>query len=169
MKRHYRKQISAIRGGAKARLLDAKRSEAGVASVPILLVLLLLTVAIGVEITSIVVTQSLISKGQNVSSQAFRYAETGGRDALIRIARDKTYTCASTDCYTIEFVMDGCTNNNGCARVEVSADPGTSMNPKIIISEGQVGGAVRRVQIDVVYDGSGDGRIVSTTWKELTD
>ena len=113
-------------------------------------------------------SQILMSQGHDLSEQALRYAETGAHDALIRIARDKEYTCASADCYTIEFTASGCSNNSACARVSVSAGAGTGGDPKIITAEGQVRGAVRRLQVDVVYDGSDNGEIASTTWKELT-
>ena len=148
--------------------LRAAHRQRGVAAVPIVLVLLILTIAIGLEITSIAVTQNLASAGQDRSSQAFRYAETGARDALVRIARNKAYGCMGV-CYTIEFVTNGCTNNNACARVSVSTGIGTAGDPKVVTSEGQVQGAIRKVQVDVVYDAAQDGEIVSTTWQELTN
>jgi len=140
-----------------------------VAAIPIVLVLLLLSVAVALEVTSVVVTQTLVSQSQDTSSQAYRYAETGARDALVRIARDKTYTCAIEDCYAIDFVTNGCMTNDGCARVSVSAGTGTVGDPKVITSEGQVRSAIRKVQVEVVYDAALDGEITSTVWRELTN
>ena len=150
--------------------LVVSNREKGVATLPVVFALLILTIAVGMEIAAITVTQNLISSGQHESSQALLYADTGARDALMKIARDKTYSCAGAGCYTIAFVVNGCTQNEGCARIEVDTDAGTTANPKTITSEGRVGNVIRRVQIDVIFDEPDlNGEIVTTTWSELTN
>ena len=68
-----------------------KNQQSGVASLPTIIPLTVIILAIGIGITSLALTESLISAGQKQSSQALFYAEAGARDALIKIARNKKY------------------------------------------------------------------------------
>lgn len=141
----------------------------GVATLPTIMALTILILVVGLSIAEISITESFISLGQKQSSQALSYAETGARDALIRIARDKNYTCTSTDCYTIDMVENGCATGDGCAAVTVSSGAGTVVDPRIITSRGEVKDNIRRIQVSVVLDAAGNGEIVSTAWQELTN
>lgn len=141
----------------------------GVAALPTIMALTILILVVGLSIAEISITESFISLGQKQSSQALSYAETGARDALIRIARDKNYTCTSTDCYTIDMVENGCTAGDGCAAITVSSGAGTVVDPRIITSRGEVKDNIRRMQVSVVLDAAGNGEIVSTAWQELTN
>lgn len=124
---------------------------------------MILIVAVGVGITSLAFTETVISSGATQSSQARLYAEAGARDALQRIARDKKYLCSSSACYSIDFVQTtGCSSNDGCARVQVIGDD----TAKTIISEGRVRDNIRTVQVTVTLDSS--GKITPTSWQELT-
>lgn len=147
----------------------------GIATLPTVMVLGMMTLAVVVSITSIAFNELFISQGLAQSSNALFYAEGGARDALTRIARKKNYTCSTTDCYSIDFVTNGCTNNSDCARVSVSSGLGTSANPKIIMSKGIMKAGMRRIQVSVILDNgttvasSQNGEITSTTWTELTN
>src|SRR5574343_222236 len=86
--------------------------QSGVATLPtvILLGIMALVIAVGVETLSF--TELMISQGGAQSSRALFYAEAGARDALIKIDRNKNYTCATTDCYSIDFSTNGCSTGN---------------------------------------------------------
>ncbi len=142
-------------------------TRSGVASLPTVIALSIIILAIGIGITSLALTESFISAGQKQSSQALFYAKAGARDALVRIARNKKYSCASADCYSVSFATNGCTNNSGCARVSVSSDPGTQANPKIITSSGVVMNNTKKVQVSVILDLNSDGEIATSTWQEI--
>lgn len=143
-----------------------RASRAGLASLPTVVALTLLTLTIGVGITLASFTEIFTSAGAIQSAKALSYAEAGARDALMRIARNKNYTCSSpsTGCYTMDFVSSGCSSNTGCAKITVS-----SSTPKVIISEGRAGNNIRRLEVDVTLDASDNGEIATSTWAELTN
>ena len=146
-----------------------KSINRGVATLPTVLVLGVMALAVAVGITAVSLTESFISQGSAQSSRALFYAEAGARDALIKIARNKNYTCSSADCYTIDFSTNGCSLLNDCAKVSVSAGTGATGDPKIITSKGIMKASTRRIQVSVILDGGtvGNGEITSATWSEL--
>ena len=139
----------------------------GVASIPIILVFGILIIAIGVGITAMTFSEGLASQGGYQSIRALLYAEAGARDALERIARNKHYSCATTDCYSLSFATSGCSTGSACARIKVSTDAGTSINPKIITAKGVAGINVRTLQVSVIFDSGQFGQIATSTWQEL--
>lgn len=145
----------------------AMRSQRGAATLPTIIAMTILILAIGVSITAISFTESLISIGQENTAQALMYADAGARDALIKLTRNKNYTCVSTNCYSISFAPNGCTTDDGCARIRVSAGAGTIGDPRIIVSEGKVKSSVRTIQASVIFDTALNGEIATTTWSEL--
>lgn len=148
--------------------IKSKIKNCGIATLPTVMVLGVLSLAVAVGITAVALTESFISQGSAQSSRALFYAESGARDALMRIARNKNYTCATTDCYSIDFSTNRCSTGNDCARVSVSGGTGTSGNPKIIVSRGIMRASARTMEVQVVFDISGNGEISSVSWNELT-
>lgn len=146
-------------------------SQKGVATLPTIMALTILILAVGLSVASVSFTENMIAAGQKKSAEAFLYAEVGARDALMKIARNKDYICIANDCYSIDLVSNGCSTNDGCAKISVSAGVGSGADPKIIVSKGTVGNYTRRVQVNVVFDTSLNGEInlSSTTWQELTN
>ncbi len=147
----------------------------GIAALPTVVVIGLIALAVVVSITSIAFNELLISQGSAQSGAALFYAESGVRDALLRVARDKNYVCDTTDCYSIDFIASGCANETDCAKVSVSAGIGTTADPKVITSKGIMKASTRRLQANVVLDGGTTvasdqyGEITSVTWTELTN
>ncbi len=147
----------------------------GVATLPTVMVMGIITLAIAVGITSVALTESFISQGSAHSSRALFYAESGARDALVKIARKKDYICSNADCYIIDFSTSGCSLGNDCAKVSVSAGTGTTASPKVITSKGSMKSSTRTLQVSVILDaGTTDaalqyGTITSPTWSELTN
>ena len=143
-----------------------QRKQRGAISIPLILVLVVIVVFASLELSALVVSQSEISGSQSRSEAAFRAAESGAHDALKRLSRDFTYTCASVDCYSIDTTQNGCSTGDGCAYVQVTGT-GTSVDPKIITSRGISRGAERTIQVTAEFDTALDGKIVSAEWTEV--
>lgn len=153
----------------------------GIATLPTVIVLGMMILAIVVSISAMTLSGLMISQGQTQSSNALFYAEAGARDALTKIARNKTYICSVTNScnavgyYSLDFITNGCTLGTDCAQVSVSSGVGTTADPKIIISKGIMKTSTRRMQVSVVLDnGTTDptiqnGEITGVTWTELTN
>lgn len=143
----------------------------GIATLPTVIVLGVMALAVAVGITAVSLTESFISQGGAQSSRALFYAEAGARDALIKIARNKNYTCGAADCYSIDFSTNGCTLLNDCAKISVSAGTGASGDPKVITSKGIMKASTRKVEVRVILDGGtvSDGAITSAVWSEITN
>jgi len=151
------------------------KKQKGIATLPMVMVLGMLTLVIVVGITSVSFTESFTSLGSSQSSIALSNAEAGARDALLKISRNKNYSCITTDCYSIDFTTDGCSSSVSCAKISVSNGAGDTANPKVIISKGIVNSNIRTIEVSVVLDDGTDnsilqyGLITSTTWRELTN
>lgn len=141
--------------------------QSGFAALPVVLALmaLIMTAGIGIAMTSF--TESMLSLGSAQSSKSLFYAEAGAQDALMRVARNKSYTCStpSTGCYQIDYGTNGCSGNYGCARITVSV----ATSPKVIVSEGRVKDNIRKMEVDVYFDSNLNGEIATTTWQEVTN
>jgi len=143
------------------------RSSRGVATLPTVMLLGIMSLVVAVGVTTLSFTELLISQGGSQSSRALFYAEAGARDALIKIARNKNYTCAGTApdyCYTIDFSTGGCSTGNDCAKVAVSAG-----DPKIVTSKGMMKASARTIQVSVSMDSNGQiaTSTTQTVWTEI--
>lgn len=136
----------------------------GFATIPTVLALSMLILAVAIGIAVSTSTETITTAVDKQSFQALRYAEAGAKDALMRVARNKNYTCAE---YSLDMAANGCSSNEACAKVTVSAGVGTSGDPKIITAKGIVQDKTRKIEVRVVYDSSGYGEISSIIWSEL--
>ena len=134
--------------------------QKGVATIPIVLALTILIIAVGIAISTVAFNEAFIAQDFSRSSQALVYAEAGARDALIKITRDGRYTSAG---YNIDFVTNGCSTNSGCATVTVTS----ATSPKTIVSTGRVKNNIRKVQVTVTLDAN--WVITGTAWQEVTN
>ncbi|HEX8993686.1 MAG TPA: hypothetical protein VF803_00345, partial [Candidatus Paceibacterota bacterium] len=121
----------------------------GIATLPTIILLAVVILAIGIGTLSLGLSEGIISAGSLNSSKALSYADAGAKDALLRLARNKGYACTATNCYSLDMVQNGCTTGLGCAMVSVSANTGASGDPKIITSQGKAGSSVRTLQASV--------------------
>lgn len=135
----------------------------GVATLPTVMVLGIMALVVTVSITTLSFTELFISQGSAQSSRAHFYAESGARDALVKIARNKTYLCATTDCYSIDFSTNGCSLLNDCAKVQVTGND----TSKTITSRGIMKSSARTLQVVTTIDTN--GLITATVWSELTN
>lgn len=148
-------------------LRKAWRSNKGMASLPVVLTLASLTVVVSVSMVVVSYSETLTQSVLQESHQAALYAQSGARDALVRITKNREYTCATEDCYNIGMTDNGCDNDFGCAYVSVSAGVGTSGDPKVITSKGILKNITRTLRVEVVFDESQYGKITTTTWSEV--
>lgn len=142
----------------------------GFANLPTVVALAALMIAVGLGITAISLNNVFDTERVSRSRGAYQYAENGAHDALLRIARNKKYTCESgAGCpYTIEFVQNGCAPSyEGCATITVGAGVGTALDPKIVESSGRAGDSVRTVRVTIIFDGSESGEITSAVFTEI--
>ncbi|KKU81358.1 MAG: hypothetical protein UY07_C0020G0012 [Parcubacteria group bacterium GW2011_GWA1_47_8] len=148
---------------SKFQIQNSKFYQKGLATLPTVILLGIVSLVIAVGITTLSFTELFISQGNSQSSKALFYAEAGARDALIKIARNKTYLCATTDCYTIDFSTSGCSTGNDCAKVQVTGND----TSKTVTSKGIMKASTRILQATVTLDT--DGAITGTTWSEVTN
>jgi hypothetical protein len=145
------------------------KNQRGVATLPTVLALSFLIMAVGISILAITYNENIVALDQKQALQALRYAESGVKDALVKMDRNRDYNCVTTDCYTIDMVTSGCANGTGCSKVTVSAGTGGAGDPKIITAKGIVENITKKIQVGVTYDASLNGQITSYTWLEQTN
>jgi hypothetical protein len=141
----------------------------GFATIPTILALSGMILAIAMGIAAVSYTQTETSAAAEKSAAALDYAEVGAKDALMRIARDKNYSCPSIDCYSLDVATSGCASLSACAKVSVSTGAGTELDPKIITAKGVVQNKTRELETRVVFDASGFGELASNTWEEIAN
>ena len=147
--------------------LNSKTSQQGVAALPIIMALSVLLLAVGLGITAVSLAENFITLSQKQGVQALVYAQSGAQDALVKIVRNKNFSCTTTDCYTINMAANGCSTSSACATVTVSAGTGAAGDPKIITAKGIVNSNIRKIRINLTYDASTNGEITSYIWNEL--
>ncbi len=101
-----------------------KNTQRGIATMPIVLALGILIVVVALSVTALSSAETFTTHGAYQSEKALLYAETGVRDALVRMARNKNYSCTTTDCYSIDIEPNGCATLRACAKVSVSSGSG---------------------------------------------
>lgn len=127
-------------------------NETGVVALITVVILALLLFGIGTLLT--IQSESSVSSGRltNQADRAQFLAETGAQDALIRIARDKSYSGTST-----------ITETDGSVDINVTINSTTSTTVTATSSVTQAGDTVKRsIRVDVVFVGA-DGEILSVT------
>lgn len=138
-------------------------TQRGVATLPTVMLLGVMALVVAVSITTLSFTELFISQGSAQSSRAHFYAEAGARDALIKIARNKTYLCGTSDCYSVNFTANGCTLSRDCAKVQVTGND----TSKTITSKGIMNANTRTLQVALTLDT--DGLITGAVWTEVTN
>ncbi len=148
---------------------NVKCSSSGVATLPTVMLLGIMALVVAVGVTTLSFTELLISQGGAQSSRALFYAESGARDALVKIARKKNFSYTTGDGYTIDFSTNGCSTGDDCAKVLVSTNTGGAGDPKIITSKGIMRSSTRTIQVSVSIDTNGQiaTSTTQTVWSEI--
>lgn len=160
---NYKHFFATRKSAVKRQKSSVKSCSRGVATLPTVMVLGIMALVVTVSITTLSFTELFISQGSAQSSRAHFYAEAGARDALVKIARNKTYLCATTDCYSIDFSTSGCSLLNDCAKVQVTGND----TSKTITSKGIMKSSARTLQVVTTLDTN--GLITATVWSELVN
>ena len=131
------------------------RRDSGQAILPLILVLTGVLGLIGVTFAGITFLQSTLSAQRAFAERAYQAAESGVDDALLRLARNGSYTSAG---YTVDV-------NGVTADVSVSDTPGASgcstmLTCRTIDSEAAVRGVTRTMQAVVEVTASGGTRVL---------
>jgi uncharacterized membrane protein len=109
------------------------------------LVTLLFFIIIAVTITSAAVVMIIVNSLNGMKFQqgetTYQIAESGADNAMLRLLRNPNYT------------GEVLTIGQGTANIQVTGN-GTGSNPYIILSKGQVGNFVRKIQITATYNNS---------------
>lgn len=145
--------------------------KGGATTLPAVILLAAVSLVVAVSITTMAFTESFVSQSSAQSSRALLYAESGARDALIKIARNKNFACSTTDCYSMDFSANGCALNEDCVKISVSAGTGAAGVPKVITSKGIMRSSTRTIQVLVTLDngGASDGVITNAVWSEVVN
>lgn len=139
-----------------------KLVKPGVASIPLVLGMLVLTISIGLFISTVSLSDSLSSNNLQVSAQALEYAKTGAQDVLLNIARNPSY--GTSNYFQVEMVSGGCAGDySGCVNSSYQPSVMPTSSTLIINSEGRIGNIKRTVQVNVNLDAYGG--ISSYTWQ----
>ncbi|MBI5742367.1 MAG: hypothetical protein HZA25_00830 [Candidatus Niyogibacteria bacterium] len=150
-----------------------KNSRSGVATLPTVLVLAFLVLAVGVAVMSISFSEIFVSAGSLNSTKALRYAEAGAKDALLRVSRNKNLGYPTLSSYQIPMVTGGCdsTPREGCVDVSVSGAGSTTI-PKIIYATGTVKTISRTIKATALFESDSTlfgALATTTTWQEVTN
>jgi len=140
----------------------SENSQRGVASLPTILVLAILILAVGTSIALLGLNSTLTSATQSNGQTALAYAEAGAKDALLKLARNSGYNCSTPNCYSIDMAASGCSTNTACALVSVS-----SGSPTTITSIGESGTVNRKIVVQATIDSN--GKITGYTWSDSSN
>ena len=124
--------------------------ESGLATLPTIIILSLVIVAIGTSMMTSGFIESLMSKAIIETQEAFYLADSGINDALLKIAQKKD-TSKSWGLPT-----------SGISEISVSGDATT----RVIESTGIISGKRKKIKTTVTLDEN--GKITDTAWEEVT-
>jgi Tfp pilus assembly protein PilV len=136
----------------------------GVATLPTVMVMGVMALAVAVGITASALSES---QGSGQSSRALFYAESGARDALVRIARNKNFSTTTYPIYFGTNVTSCVSGDSDCANISVSSGNGTT-TAKIATSTGIMKASQRTIVVNVWF-ADDNGAIATTTWSEVTN
>lgn len=136
---------------------QARSASSGQAIFPLVLVLSAVFGMIAVTFAGVAYLQSLLSSQRAFAEQALQAATSGVDDALLRIARDRTWTQTGPG-YTL--AVDGITSTIDVAS---TADCGSAQTCRTVTSEATHRGVTRTLIVVVEVSPSGATRVLSRT------
>ncbi len=144
------------------------KAEDGMALLSASVIILLILLTMGLSMVSSGLFESTISETQRSSEEALSQAQSGVKDALMQIARNKNF---SNSAY---YIPAGCTLNGSspCAKIIVEKDVASvcaqaiSAGQDCIIATGTSGSRTRKLQV-VLNVNAQNGKIGTGTTTEL--
>lgn len=148
-----------------------RKGERGASILAATAIVLLLLVAIGIVIASSSLFEGYLSEVQRQSQDAYLGAETGVKDAMIKIARNKNFSSSG---YFIPSDPSNCTLNGDsvCTRVIVEKDTASVCSQAIgagqdcIIATGTLNTVSRTLEI-ILNVNAVNGKITQVSWEEI--
>jgi Tfp pilus assembly protein PilX len=131
----------------------------GAASIPLVLGIGILVFLIAMSVTSVETARIYLTQANTDGAQALQYAESGVRDALLQLARNRDVGTSTPISFEIEMATSGCSTLRACARVAVNNGEGTESSPRIVSALGYYRNARKGLEAKVVFDVSGWGAL----------
>ena len=149
-------------------MLHILHKEDGMALLSAAVIILLVLLTMGLSMVSSGIFEGSISETQRSSEDAFSSAQSGVKDALMQIARNKNFSSAAY------YLPSGCTLNGSspCAKIVVEKDAASACSQTIssgqdcIIVTGTSGTRARKLQVILNVDAQ-SGKIGTSTTSEL--
>ncbi|MBI1755105.1 hypothetical protein HYR65_02365 [Candidatus Azambacteria bacterium] len=154
--------------GPKGRGSVLLNQEQGAALLGTVLAVILILLAVGLSMVSSGLFEGFMSQAQGDSRDAFTGAQSGIKDAMLRVARSKAFT------NTGYFIPAGCSLNGTtvCTKVVVEKDTASTCSQTIssgqdcLIATGTLGSRTRKIEAILSVDAT-NGKISQVSWKEL--
>ncbi|MBI5913000.1 hypothetical protein HY839_01000 [Candidatus Azambacteria bacterium] len=145
--------------------------ERGAALLATTLAVIIILLAMGLSMTSSGLFEGLMSQAQSDSREAFAAAQSGVKDAYLRIARNKGFSSAG---YYIPSDPSNCTLNSSslCTKVIVEKDTAASCSQSIsagqdcLIVAGTLKNTTRTIEV-ILNVNTTNGKISEVLWKEI--
>ena len=135
------------------------RGREGQVVLPMLLVFVFLVALLGIAIGTAAVLQTVQSGQQVFSEQAYGAADSGVREAMLRLARNRDHDTQLLIPAYFELPLPG-----SCSSVSISGFDANSQ--KTIIAEGHARANTRRLEVTVHVPENGN--VIVREWKEIT-
>ena len=147
------------------------REERGAALLATTLAVIVILLAMGLSMTSSGLFEGFMSQAQSDSREAFAAAQSGIKDAQLRIARNKSFSSVG---YFIPSDPSDCTLNSSslCTKVVVEKDAASTCSQTIgagqdcLIAAGTLNNTTRTIEV-VLNVNATNGKISQVSWKEI--
>jgi len=117
-------------------------NQQGMALLATVVAVLLILVAVGLSMVSLGVFEGFMAESQRASDEAYAAAQSGAKDAMMRVARDKNYSSAGY------YLTTGCALNgaSACAYVVVEKDAPSPSKDRITAT-GTLNNSSRKLEV----------------------
>src|SRR3989344_9102252 len=135
---------SKIKDFLKAKSYKLKADE-GMALLSTVVAVLLILVAVGLSMISLGIFEGFMAESQRASDEAYTAAQSGVKDAMMRIARDKNYFSAE---YYLPADPSDCTLNSAtaCAHIIVEKDAPSAGKDRVTAT-GTLSNSTRKLEV----------------------
>lgn len=148
--------------------INKRTRERGAALLATTLAVLLILLAVGLSMVSSGLFEGFMSQAQSGSRDAFAAAQTGIKDASLRVARNKNFSSAGY------FIPAGCTLNGAsiCTKTAVEKDSSSTCSQTIsagqdcLIAAGTLGSTTRKIEV-ILNVNTTNGKITQASWREI--
>jgi len=136
-------------------------NQQGMALLATVVVVLLILVAVGLSMISLGIFEGFMAESQRASDEAYAAAQSGVKDAMMRIARNKNYSSAGY------YLPENCTPNGAttCAHVIVEKDAPSAGKDRVTAT-GTLSNSTRKLEV-ILNVNATNGKITIDSQSEL--